>query len=170
VKKKDTLWLKAGAVIGLIIFAGIFVSYFGEKNMVGRTIVLENPVTGLSIEEAVLQFDENYLTYLLYSLDVQKLHNPPFSSNTPKIEIYVGEEVYGAQVFKGRIFLAGGFLDEKDIIIRTSSAEVVKMLRNRNYVADSFNSGGSSVELISGKVTLMAKGYFELYNKFTGKK
>jgi len=46
VKKKDTLWLKAGAVIGLIIFAGIFVFLVGEREgresqLVGRIKIVE---------------------------------------------------------------------------------------------------------------------------------
>jgi hypothetical protein len=117
---------------------------------------------------AVERFDESFVLYLLYSLGVDKLKNPPLSSEEPKIVIYVGEDIYSGLVRDGGVGVGRGQVEGPDIIIRTTASEVVQMLRDRNYVVESFAEGKSGVVLVAGKVELGVKGYLGLYRELTG--
>lgn len=140
---------------------------FGEEKSGGGGTPLKNPTEGLTDDEAVAKFDENFVYYILVSIGARDLHNPPFSSDTPKINFYVGEDVYNAEVDDGRIEVAKGEVSEADITIRTSKLEAVKMTRNRNYVVESFSNGGSEIELVASKTKLASKGYLGMYEKFS---
>ena len=129
---------------------------------------LVNPTTGLSVESAVKQFNESFVYYLLYNIKAYNLHNPPLSKNTPKILIYVDNDVYNAEVDRDEIYVVKDEIVSKDIIIRTTKEEAVKMIRDKNYIADSFSSGNSKIELITDKSTLFGKGYLNLYKELTG--
>ncbi len=133
----------------------------------GREIV--NPVSNLTDEQAVIDFDEDFVFYLLYSIKAYNLHNPPLSSNYPKMEVDVGGDIFSASVKKGLIEVESGGIAEEDVVIRTTKEEAVKMLRDRNYVTESFSEGRSGIDLIADKTTLFAKGYLKLYNEVTGK-
>ena len=157
----------------LALVAGMY--FYNKTNIItdlnksGMSVALKNPVLGISDDEAVLIFDESFVYYLLRSIKAYNLHNPPFSSDTPKIEIYVSDEIYNAEVVKGKITVNIGEMDEEDIIIRTNKEEAVKMLRSFSYVEGSFAGGKSSIEMVSGKTELFSKGYLNLYNEITGK-
>jgi len=156
-------------VIVIVVLAAYFLGFFGSLGGGGgNTIVLNNPVVGLSDEEAIEEFDESFVIFLLYSIGVNELHNVPFTSNEPVIEFYIDEDAYTAVVRKGSIGAGRGVSDDEDIIIRTSKVEAIKMLRDGGYVTRSFANGGSSIELVAGKVTLFAKGYLGLYTDLTG--
>ena len=167
--RKVIFWLLISIILILVIILGgafyyIFISWAPPS----EGVVLENPASGLSTDEAVAQFDEDFVIYLLYGIGAQNLHNPPLSSNTPKVEIYVGGEVYNAEVIDNSVNVAKGSIDEEDIIMRTSTIEAVKMVQDQNYIATSFNSGSSTMELIAGKPTLFSKGYLKIYSSLTG--
>ena len=80
----------------------------------------------------------------------------------------VSDYIYNAEVKKGVISIVRGSIEKKDIIILTSKQEVVKMLRNKNYISTSFRNSLSNVELVAGKTRLATKGYIGLYTKLTG--
>jgi hypothetical protein len=130
---------------------------------------LVNPVIGISNEQAVSEFNESFVYYLLYSIKAYNLHNPPLSSSKPIIQIYVSNDPYYAIIDKGAINVNKGTSDKKDIIIRTTKEEAVKMLQSKEYVATSFESGTSSIELVESKSLLFGKGYLNLYTQLTGK-
>lgn len=168
------LWLSIILVFVLILIIFLFFalakpnysdSYDGKL----KSGEIVNPVSGLSNEEAVSQFDENFVVYLLISIEAYNLHNPPLSSNKPKIGIYVSDKVFNAVISRGQIDVEEGKIDNEDIAIDTTKEEAVLMLRDKNYIVESFNSGKSSVELKADKATLFAKGYLNLYSKLTGK-
>jgi hypothetical protein len=150
-----------GAVVGYLVF-GVF-----GNNPEARQI-LENPTLGLSDEEAVAQFDETFVIYMLYNIGANKLHRPPLSRDTPEIELLVGDETYSAEVVKGVISVDEGEISDEDILITTSAEEAVKMIRDSEYISDSFSEGKSEIELIAGKVELASKGYLGLYTELTG--
>lgn len=160
----------------VIVFSLVFFSFsFNEITVpsIGARVTLGNvltPVTGLSDEEAIDKFDESFVYYILRSLNVQNLHNPPFSSNKPKLEFYVDSEVYNAVVDKGKIKVSRGEIEGEDIIIRTTKLEGVKMIRKRSYIVESFGIGASGFEMVAGKLELASKGYLKLYTELTGKK
>ncbi len=156
-----------GIIIGLIVIGAI--GYFVFLRDTSReTITLQNPTAGLSVEESVKLFDESFVKYLLYSIGAAELKSVPFTSNKPRIEFYIDEDVYNAVVDKRVVKVYDGAIDDEDIIIRTSKEEAVKMIMDKNYVVVNFKSGGSSIELVASKTTLFAKGYLGLYSGLTG--
>ena len=158
----------------LLVFAGIAAVYFfgfgeylsfSDKNENVKLSPIENPVIGLNDEEAIENFDESYVLYLVASLGASSLHNVPLTDNTPKLEFYIDEEMFFAEIKDGAIFVGNGEIGNEDLLIRTSKAEAVKMIRNRDYIEDSFINGNSQFVLVSSKAELVAKGYLKLYNE-----
>ncbi len=167
---KWILWVSIALVIILI---GIMFFYFAlwKPNYGAKYsgVVLPNPASGLSDEEAVAAFNESFVYYLLVSIKAYDLHSIPITGDKPKIEVYVGDVLYNAVVDKGNIVVGKGALEDKDAVIRTTTLEAVNMVRNKNYVKDSFSSGKSTMELVASKSTLFGKGYLGLYTEITGK-
>jgi len=163
-------WISIMLVILLIIFLFFYIALFDSNNegvYTGR--VIENPVLGLSDEQALLNFDESFVFYLLYNMKAYNLHNPPLSSDYPKMEVDVGGEIFSANVKKGLISVRSAQILNRDVVIRTTKEEVIGMIRNKNYIQESFNDGSSSFELVASKTALFAKGYLNFYNGITGK-
>jgi len=102
---------------------------------------LTNPILNMDEEKAVQQFNESFVYYLLYKIKAYNLHNPPVSSDTPKIELVIEQEVYSAEIIKGKIIVEKGAKQDKDILITTNKREAIKMLRNSSYIFESFSSG-----------------------------
>lgn len=168
------IWL-AGILI-FILLIGIFLYFalFNPNNSVHYYNLeaegkLANPVLSLTNEQAVAKFDDSFVYYLLVQIKAYNLHNPPLSSSTPKIQIYVDELSYNAEIVNGIIKIYNGESSNKDIIIRTTKEEAVKMLRSSNYISVSFQEGKSSIEKVEGQSVLFGKGYLNLYNEITGK-
>jgi len=160
-------------VLGIVFAVGGYFAYYvfvGPDYSSNSGNGLENPVGGLTDTEAVLQFDEDFVLYLLYSIEANKLHRPPLSDNRPKIEIRAGNVPFNAEVFKGAITVREGTIGNEDIVITTTKSEAVRMLRNPAYVVESFRSGKSTIILEASEVSLAAKGYLSLYQKLTGEK
>jgi len=155
-------------LIVLILAALIYYFFFHTTGYRGSSNVT-NPAANLSIEEAVAQFNSGFIYYLLYSIKAYNLHNPLFSSDTPKIEIHVGADIYNAIIENGNIKVQNGEIANKDIIIVTTKEDAVKMMKDTTYVQDSFRNGNSQIELVAGKTTLFMKGYLNLYSELTGK-
>lgn len=130
---------------------------------------IKDPAEGMSIEEAAVQFNESFVYYLLYRIKAYNLHEPPLSSDKPKIELFAGEQQYNAIIDGGKILVGKGGIDKEDIIIRTSAVEAVKMMKDENYVQKSFDIGESRIELVAEKSKLFAKGYLKLYDNIKGK-
>ena len=167
------LWLVIGIIILVLVIAGIFLYYiFGSFNTTfieeGNERVLENPASGKSLEQAVAEFDESFVEYILYSIGANSLHNPPFSNDDPKIEFYIDEEVYSAIVEKGIIAASKGEIDKEDIVIRTTKEEAVKMIMDKEYIKESFSQEKSGLELVASKTKLATKGYLSIYEELTG--
>jgi len=148
-------------VAALAIFAYLFFSTGG-----GETITIPNPITNLSDQEAAEQFNETFVRYLMYSIGAHNLHNPLFSSDTPKLEIHVSEDIYNAEVIKGTISVHRGEIPEKDIILTTTRAEAVQMMKTVSNVKPSFEEGRSTIDLVVGEIKLASKGYLKIYDKF----
>lgn len=165
---KWILWLSIILIIILVIALFFYFTLFRPRSSVYDEQEVENPASGMSSEQAIAAFNESFVFYLLYNIKAYNLHNPPLSSDAPRIEIYVGEDVFNAIVEKGEIKVSKGGILEEDIIIRTTKEEAVAMMNDKNYVTKSFNDGKSTIELIAGKTTLFAKGYLNLYNELTG--
>jgi hypothetical protein len=167
-KKKLVIVLILVVLISLSLIGWyLFVGPDYSDLYLGSGKILKNPVSGLSIDEAVMNFDESGIYYLLVALKTYNLHSPPLSSNNPKIEIIVDDDIYSAIIDKGVIKIFKGEIEGEDIVIYTSKVEAVKMLKNLSYVLNSFKNGLLRVELVAGEIELVSKGYLELYKTLT---
>lgn len=161
------LWVSIVLVIILIVMAFYYFALYKPSHR--SPVVVQNPIIGMNSTQAVDNFNESYVLYLLASIKAYNLHNPPLSSDKPKIEVLVGSEAFNAVVNNGNIIVSRGNIDGKDAIITTTREEIVKMIENKDYVRESFASGNSGIELVAGKTLLFAKGYLNLYTEVTGK-
>ena len=161
-------WISASLIVLLIASLFLYFVLFKPNNLSSYSQTLKNPVFGLTDEQAVIDFNEDFVLYLLYSIKADNLHNVPLTSNYPKIEIDVGDEIFSATVKKGVISVGRGEILNEDAVIRTTKEEAVKMLRDKSYVTKSFNDGKSGIELVADRTTLFAKGYLNMYNELTG--
>jgi len=164
---------KAWLIFGIIMILLFIVAAFFYMSLVtpksGNFANLTNPAENLNIDEIKQQFDSTFIYYLLASIKAYNLHNPPLSSNQPKIEIVIGNDAYSAVIDSGKILVDKRKIDNPDIRITTSLDEAAKMVKYSNYVKTSFEEGKSSIELITGKTELFSKGYLNLYTELTGK-
>lgn len=173
-KRTKILIIALFVILIILILAGIALyysisgmSYKKASNGNGRRAIV-NPAAGLSYEEAVAKFDDSFVYYLLYSIGANKLHTPFFSSDNPRIEFHIGDDIFNAEVADGSIDVGRGEILDEDIIIKTSKEEGVKMVLDTNYVQESFNNGLSEFELVAGKLELASKGYLKIYEGLTG--
>tara|TARA_Y100000310_G_scaffold344244_1_gene455939 strand:- start:2322 stop:2918 length:597 start_codon:yes stop_codon:yes gene_type:complete len=178
---RNVILVVIGVVLILILIAGMFFYFalagknydavYAQRVASGELV---SPVAGLSleekeaVEEAVEEFDDDFVYYLAYSLKAYNLHEPPLSSNKPKLEVLVDDDIYNVIIEEGEIIVEKGQLEEKDAVIRTSAEEVVKMLVDKEYIRESFEEGGLDVEFVEEKSTLFAKGYLKIYGELSG--
>tara|TARA_Y100000310_G_scaffold271853_1_gene286541 strand:- start:4164 stop:4724 length:561 start_codon:yes stop_codon:yes gene_type:complete len=163
------LWLVLGVLLILLLVSGMFLyNALVGPDYSAKYSELKNPASGLSVEEAIKVFDESFVYYLLASIEAYNLHPPTLSNDLPKIEFYIGDDIYNAIVDKGNIIVDRGLIDERDVVIRTTTEEAVKMVQDYKYTQDSFVSGRSAIELKAEKATLFNKGYLKMYEKLTG--
>ncbi len=127
-----------------------------------------NPILGLSIDEAIEEFDEDSVHTLMVAMKAYNLHALPLSSDIPAFEVIVDETVYAVRVVDGRIFVKEGFLERKDIVIRTTIGEAVAMLQDPTTIQQSFLSGKSSIEYVTDGSTLLYKRYYVMTSNFNG--
>jgi len=176
VNKKGSkfIWVSLSLLIILIVILFLYFALFKpgngklyEEQSESRKLI--NPVSGLSLEEGINEFDEGYIEYLFYELKAYELHNPPLSKDTPRIELDVDSEKYNVLISNGLIKVYFGEIDDEDIMIKTSKEEIVKSLQDKEYIKESFSSGKSEFELVANKATLFSKGYLSLYKDLTGK-
>lgn len=152
------------AIVLILGIGGYFLFFRTQASATGN--VIQNPVDKLSDAQAVQQFDAHFVAYLLDSIGVGNLHNAPFSSDTPKINMKIGDVFYAAEIQNGAMSIGTGSLQNPDIIIVTTKEEAVKMIRDKNYVKQSFIDGKSRIDVVASKTTLFSKGYLSIYNQF----
>lgn len=174
VKKHKHLILGILLVVVLIVsaflyFALVGVDYSSKYASYEKSGQLVNPLSKLSTEEAVENFNEDFIYYMLYQAEFYNLRNNALTGDKPRILIYADEESYSAEIDKGDIVVYNGDIEKPDVIIRTSKLEGVLMLQDSNYVVESFYSGKSKIELVADKAILFSKGYLKIYNKLNGK-
>ena len=109
---------------------------------------------------------------LIVALKLYNVHEIPYTSITPKMQIYIKEDLYYVnsyyiEIVKGEIIVHDGETDEEDIIIRTTKEEVLKIIENKDYARESLASGGIIIEKVAGKFVLFSKGYTTLNNGFS---
>ena len=156
-------------VIIMILVVGVCFLFFISSKPNVIVVELKNPAQNLNDTDAVSQFNESFVFYLLYKIGAYKLHSSPFASGNPKIGFIIEETNYTAEIFSGNISVRKNLEENVDIIIRTNKQEAVKMIKDKDYIEKSFSEGMSTIDLVSSKKDLFAKGYLGLYTELTGK-
>lgn len=161
------IWLSWIVCIVIIVGMFFYLSLFKPDNK--NVSVIENPAKDLNLKEVEQQFDESFVSYLLYSIKAYNLHNPPLSEDFPRIEILVGETEYYASVRNSQVFVFKDAIENVDMKIITSLEEAARMVKYPDSVKQSFEEGNSRIDLLASKALLFSKGYLNLYNEITGK-
>ena len=123
------------------------------------------------IERAELEFDKDYINYVLYAMSAYELHNPPLSDSKPKIRVLVDEENYYSIVEEGNVSTFLEEVENPDMGIKISKREVIEAMLVEDmtlFMKESVFNGRTEIELIANKFTLASKGYLQMYNDITG--
>ncbi len=156
-----------------IVIAFLFVISYNDLSRANYSYI--NPMVVMSIDEKMLDYEdeitEDHINYLLNELEVYKLHNPPLSKDTPKVEVKIDDEYWGVEVVNNEFITTRGRTEQADIQLVTTKQEVINSLNSDDttaYLRDSFARLDSWVELNAGFTRLFFKGYYGLYKKMTG--
>ena len=153
-------------VMILLIFSFVFYT-LAKPNYKKPIIDINRSEQGLS--DFVLT--ENHLSYILAEIGFYQTHNPPLSSETPKINIKADDDWYSSEVGKGQIHTKKDAFENPDLIIYTSSEEILQAINSEQveeYMKNSVAQGTTTLELKANYATLFSKGYLPLYKELTG--
>lgn len=171
-------------VLVLIVLSAVFLFGFlksGKK----LEIVLENPLKEIIfantneagkvnynavLEQGVLDFNEDYINYLLVALGVNNLHKSYIGYGNPVVEFVVDDEIWTSELDNGLNTLKGAG-DNEDLRISVSREEAVNAILSSDieqFMRDSVADGKTRIEMIAGKVELGSKGYLTMYTELTG--
>lgn len=167
--KKTFLIISISLIIVLIIIAFLYYA-LAKPNYEKPTIDINKTQIAINPESVVIE--PNHISYILAELDFYQLRNPPLSSDTPKINIKLDETWFNSQVEQGKIHTKQGSIENPDIIIYTSSDELIEAMKSdeiKEYMKTSVSSGKTQLELKASYSTLFSKGYLSLYQELTGK-
>ena len=128
------------------------------QNTEERKIIIE---ANLSEIDSV-DIKKELINYGTIVLKLYNLHNIPFTSQTPKIQIDIGDISYYLEVINGKIILKDGKAVEPDLKITTTEEELFKIIENSNYAEESLSSGRTTIEPVASDFVLFSKGYLEL--------
>jgi len=167
--KKGRVFLVVSISLVILLVIVMFLYFVLFKPNISRSYALQginltSPIENLSEQQAIDNFNESYVSYLLYSIGAYGLHSSSFNGADPKIGVDVNGEHYEAIVQNAVIKVSKRESVKPDVVIITSKGEIIKMIKDKNYVKESFSSGESSIEPKASKTTLFAKGYLNLYN------
>jgi len=170
IKRKVRIWPIVLVIVFLImILVGMFF-YFALAEPSEPSKKIENPVSGITNEEALAGFNKSYIDYLIYAMGGWKLHNPPLSTNTPKIKVKVEGAIYLSEIVNGGILTRKGD-GEADMVVTTTKQEVVNTVMSEdmeNYIKESIQTGQTQIKLNAGYSELFAKGYLSIHKDLTG--
>ena len=174
-----------GLVLGLVFYIGMILGGIGTPKQANIEYV--NPLTQVIqdlkekgvevnetqvIEKAEMEFDYTYINYVLFAMSAWKLHNPPLSSETPKIKVIVDDEIYYSEVIDTEMnTYLEEFEGEEDLVITMSKNEVIQAMLAEDmaeFMKQSVASGETQMELVAGSLTLASKGYLQMYKDITG--
>ena len=141
--------------------AGIVLKYTDEAGYTNKTAV---------VEEAVIEFDEDYINYILIALGTGYLRKSPLFEN-PLIEFNLGGDIWSSEIIDGMPNSKRGSIDNEDLRVSISKEEAVEAILSDNieeFMKESVNNGNTKIEMIAGKAELFSKGYLEMYKQLTG--
>jgi hypothetical protein len=120
-----------------------------------------------SFNYTLTDVQKQIVNYASVILKLYNLHNIPFTTIPPKVQIYIDENAYFVEISGGNIIIYDGVIDSPDLVIRTSSDNILSALQNKESLKDVISSGKISIDLVANKFILFTKGYLGLYNEFS---
>jgi hypothetical protein len=187
---KIVLLIFALLIILLVVFLfGYFIKIpavmHGSDNV---KIVLENPLKNIVykntdsktgevdkekvISQAVFEFNEEYINYILAAMGIGKLHKSIMGEN-PKIKFILGEDIWSSEIINGAPNTKKVAIEDEDLRIVISKEEAVEALLSENieeFMKNSVVEGRTGIEMVAGKAELFSKGYLDMYEQITGEK
>lgn len=137
-----------------------FIEFELNSSEGNKSIFIEESIMGeLNISNIEL------IKYTFTILKLYNLHNIPFTTITPKIQIYLNQDIYSIEIKKGDIIIKEEEIQNEDIIIRTTNEEILKMNKDDNYTKESISSGKTTIEKVANDFILFSKGYLNLYKE-----
>ena len=173
----------------LLLLLIIFAAGYLFKKPTYVEVVLENPLKGIVeantnlngtidtsavIEQAIIEFNEDYINYLLVALGTGYLHNSIIGGN-PFLELVMtddlGNEIWYSEIIEGIPNSFLGEIENEDLRITISKETAVRAILSEDvsqFMKDSSSKGEIGIEMIANKAELFAKGYLDMYNELTG--
>ena len=166
-------------VLAILLTAFLFGFFTGKKK-----IILTNPLEQIilgntneagqvdeakGIEQGVLEFNEDYINYILVGLGTGYLHKSLLFEN-PFIEFNLDGQVWNSEIKAGMPNSVVGEIDKEDLRITISRQEAVKALLSSDitqFMKDSVASEETQIEMVAGQAELFSKGYLEMYSELT---
>jgi hypothetical protein len=155
-------------LILLIVFAAGFLI---KKPKI--EIYLENPIARIAlkytneagitdknavIEEGIIEFNEDYINYILVAIGTGYLHKSPLFEN-PLIEFDLGGDIWNSEIKEGMPNSKKGQINDEDLKISISKEEAIEALLSSNieeFMKDSVKNGNTNIELVAGKAELFS--------------
>jgi hypothetical protein len=168
-----------------IILVGIFLAGFISKKSTNQ-ITLENPLKNIVfantnaeglvnkqavIEQAIIEFNGEYINYLLVALGVNNLHSSYVGYGNPSVEFVLENEAWTSEVIDNGLQTSQTQTEEEDLRISISKQEAVEALLSPDieaFMKSSVINGNTQIEMVSNKVELASKGYLSMYKEITG--
>ena len=168
----------------IIILAGVY--FFGWFSGSGDKIVLENPLKNIVlsntnaqgqvnydavVSEGVMNFNVDYINYIMAALGVGKLHKSLIGYGNPVIEMNLNDEVWNSELKDGGLYSLQGDSDDEDLRVIMTKEEAVKALLSPDigeFMKTSVYNRNTQIEMVAGKVELGSKGYLSMYSELTG--
>jgi len=158
-------------IIGIIVLLAVCIllnNSYAAKTESDSKSNSENSLSGNSVSSTKEITQEinplDAIKSMASALGLSSLHNPPFSSDTPKIQVYLSDSPYSIEVISGKVSAKQSNIQNPDLIIKTNLEEIGKMVADKDYIKQSFNSGNSNIEIVAGEMTLLLKGYTKIYS------
>ncbi len=172
--------------IGLLIIIGIILTIFFSGFFIPKKqITIENPLKDIVlrntnengevnidkvIEEGVIEFNENYINYILIALGVNNLHKSLIGYGNPIVEFSLDGELWTSEIIRGGLNTVKSPAEKKDLLITMSKKEAVKALLSQEittFMKESVMNGNTKIERIAGEIELGSKGYLSMYQELT---
>lgn len=114
---------------------------------------------------------EEHISYVLYELEADKLHNPPASAENPIIRLDVDNTIFMARVINNKITVEEGEGKGEDIRVIATRKAIIDAIKSDDVaktIKNSINTGESKLEIVSDNKELLMKGYLTIYKELTG--
>ena len=180
---KKFLFISGIFLVIIIILAGVY--FFGWFSGSGDKIILENPLKNIVIantnaqgqvdydavvSEGVMNFNVDYINYIMAALGVGKLHKSLMGYGNPVIEMDLENEIWNAEIDNG-LRTVPGSAEDPDLRVIMTKEEAVKALLSPDigeFMKTSVYNRNTQIEMVAGKVELGSKGYLSMYSELTG--